>query len=161
SGVEVQASLQPVDWFKAGTNVTLSENKVKHFTEYIDDYDNGGQKLNTYSSGDIALSPNLIGAMTISFFPIKDFELSLLSKYVSKQYLDNTQNEGRKLNPYYVQDARAIYTLHRKFLKEANIILQVNNILNKKYEPNGYTYNYIYGGELSVNNYYFQLAGTN
>ena len=61
SGVEVQASLQPVDWFKAGANVTLSENKVKHFTEYIDDYDNGGQKLNTYSSGDIALSPNLIG----------------------------------------------------------------------------------------------------
>ncbi|HEY3251037.1 MAG TPA: TonB-dependent receptor, partial [Ignavibacteria bacterium] len=83
------------------------------------------------------------------------------SKYVSKQYLDNTQNPGRKLDPYYVQDARAIYTVNKGFLKEANLILQVNNIFDKKYEPNGYTYNYIYGGELSVNNYYFPMAGIN
>lgn len=60
-----------------------------------------------------------------------------------------------------MEDARAIYTFHKGFLKEANIIFQVNNIFNKKYEPNGYTYNYIYGGDLSVNNYYFPMAGTN
>jgi iron complex outermembrane receptor protein len=58
--------------------------------------------------------------------------------------------KGRKLDPYYVQDARLIYRVHKRFLKEANIILQVNNIFNEKYEPNGYTYNYIAGGELSV-----------
>jgi iron complex outermembrane receptor protein len=80
---------------------------------------------------------------------------------VSKQYLDNTQNEGRTLNPFYVQDARAIYTFHEKFLKEDNIIFQLNNIFNKKYEPTGYTYNYISNGELVVNNYYFPMAGTN
>jgi len=160
-GVELQGSVQPVNWFKAIANLTASKNKVQHFTEYIDDYDNGGQKLNNYSSSDIVLSPAIIGAATISFMPVKNFEFSLLSKYVSKQYLDNTQNENRKLNPFYVQDARAIYTLRKAFLKEANIILQVNNIFNKKYEPNGYTYNYIYGGELVVNNYYFPMAGTN
>jgi iron complex outermembrane receptor protein len=161
TGVELQGSVQPLNWLKAGANLTLSKNKIQHFTEYIDDYDNGGQKLNGYSSTDIALSPDIVGAATLSFIPVKNLELSFLSKYVGKQYLDNTQNEGRKLNPYYVQDARVIYTLHKGFLKEANIILQVNNIFNKKYEPNGYTYNYIYGGELSVNNYYFPMAGTN
>ncbi len=160
-GVELQGSVQPINWFRGGANLTLSKNKVQHFTEYIDDYDNGGQKLNNYSSTDIALSPNIVGAATMSFLPVKNLELSLLSKYVSKQYLDNTQNEGRKLNAYYVEDARAIYTFHKGFLKEANIIFQVNNIFNKKYEPNGYTYNYIYGGDLSVNNYYFPMAGTN
>jgi iron complex outermembrane receptor protein len=160
-GVELQAAVQPVNWFKTAVNLTLSKNKIQHFTEYVDDYDNGGQKLNQFSSTDIALSPNVIGAATLSFLPVKNLELSLLSKYVSKQYLDNTKNEGRKLNPYYVQDARAIYTFHKYFLKEANIIFQVNNVFNKKYEPNGYTYNYIYGGELSVNNYYFPMAGTN
>jgi iron complex outermembrane receptor protein len=161
AGVELQGGWQPVDWFRAGANLAFGRNKVKRFTEYIDDYDNGGQKLNTYSSTDIALSPNVVGAMTITLLPIKNLELSLLGKYVSKQYLDNTQNEGRKLDSYYVQDARAIYTFQRKFLEEANLILQVNNIFDKKYEPNGYTYNYIYGGELSVNNYYFPMAGTN
>ncbi len=160
-GVELQATVQPVHWFKTAINLTLSGNKIQHFTEYVDDYDNGGQKLNQFSSTDIALSPNVIGAATLSFLPVKNLELSLLSKYVSKQYLDNTKNERRKLNPYYVQDARAIYTFHKDFLKEANIIFQVNNVFNKKYEPNGYTYNYIYGGELSVNNYYFPMAGTN
>ena len=96
-----------------------------------------------------------------NFLPIKNIELSLVSKYVSKQYLDNTQDEGRKLNAFYVQNARATYTFTKAFLKESNIILQVNNIFNKRYEPNGYTYNYIYGGTLSVNNYYFPMAGTN
>ena len=134
---------------------------MERFTEYIDDYDNGGQKLNNYFSTDIALSPEIIGSATVSFFPIKNLELGLMSKYVSNQYLDNTENDGRKLNAYYVQDARAIYTLHKKVLKDANIIFQVNNIFNKKYEPNGYTYNYIYGGELIVNNYYFPMAETN
>jgi iron complex outermembrane receptor protein len=65
------------------------------------------------------------------------------------------------LDPFYVQDARVIYTFHKAFLTEANIILQVNNIFNKRYEPSGYTYNYISSGELVVNNYYFPMAGTN
>ena len=160
-GIELQGGIQPATWFKAGANLTLSTNKVQHFKEYIDDYDNGGQKLNNYSSTDIALSPNTTGAATISFFPTKNFEMSLLSKYVSKQYLDNTEDEGRKLDPFYVQDARVTYSFHKGVLKEANIIVQANNIFNKKYEPSGYTYNYISGGDLVVNNYYFPMAGTN
>ena len=160
-GIELQGGIQPVNWLKASGNIAFSKNKVKHFTEYIDDYDNGGQKINNYSSTGIALSPSTVGAVTLSFLPARDFEFSLLSKYVSKQYLDNTQNEGRKLDPYYVQDVRVIYTFRKKFLKEANIVLQVNNVFNKKYEPNGYTYNYISAGELVVNNYYFPMAGTN
>ena len=160
-GIELQGGIQPATWFKAGANLTLSRNKVQHFTEFIDDYDNGGQKLNNYSSTDIALSPSITGAATISFFPAKNFEINLLSKYVGKQYLDNTEDEGRKLDPYYVQDARVIYTFHKTFLKEVNMILQVNNIFNEKYEPNGYTYNYISGGQLIVNNYYFPMAGRN
>jgi iron complex outermembrane receptor protein len=160
-GIELQGGIQPTTWFKANANLTFSRNKVQHFTEYIDDYDNGGQKLNNYSSTDIALSPNTTGAAAISFLPTKNFEISLLSKYVSKQYLDNTEDEGRKLDPFYVQDARVTYTFHNTLLKEANIVLQVNNIFNKKYEPSGYTYNYISGGDLVVNNYYFPMAGTN
>jgi iron complex outermembrane receptor protein len=160
-GMEMQADIQPLKWFKANTSLTLSKNKIQHFVEYVDDYDNGGQKQNQFSSTDIALSPNIIGAATLTFLPAKNLELSFLSKYVSKQYLDNTKNESRKLNSYYIQDARVIYTFRKNFLKEGNIVLQVNNVFNKKYEPNGYTYNYIYGGALSVNNYYFPMAGTN
>jgi iron complex outermembrane receptor protein len=43
-GVELQGKWRPLDWFNAAGNLTWSENKVKDFVEYVDDYDNGGQK---------------------------------------------------------------------------------------------------------------------
>ncbi|HMG66599.1 MAG TPA: TonB-dependent receptor plug domain-containing protein [Chitinophagaceae bacterium] len=160
-GIELQGGATPIHWFKVTGNLSFSKNKIQHFTEYIDDYDNGGQKVINYSSTDITLSPHMVGAGALHFYPFKNFEFILAGKYVSKQYLDNTENEGRKLDPYYVEDANVVYSFHRGPLKEANIMLQVNNIFNKKYEPNGYTYNYISGGAIVVNNYYFPMAGTN
>jgi iron complex outermembrane receptor protein len=160
-GIELQGAVNVNSWFNMSANLTLSKNKVLSFTEYIDDYDNGGQITKNYSSPDIAFSPNIISGATFNFLPAKKIQLSLSSKYVGKQYLDNTQHEDRKLNAFYVQDARALYTFNYKFLKETNLILQVNNIFNRKYEPNGYTYNYFYNGALSVNNYYFPMGGTN
>jgi iron complex outermembrane receptor protein len=160
-GVELTAAAEITSWLKAVGNFSISRNKVIDFTEYIDDYDNGGQQTKQYSLTDIAFSPNMVGGATISFTPIKNAELSLISKYVSKQYLDNTQNESRKLNAYYTQDVRVIYTLSKKWLKELNIILQANNLFDKLYEPNGYTFSYYYGGGLTTENYYFPMAGRN
>jgi iron complex outermembrane receptor protein len=75
--------------------------------------------------------------------------------------MDNTQNNNRKLNDYYLQDVRAVYTAQNFLFKEWNFILQVNNVFNKKYEPNGYTYPYVYDGSLINDNYYYPMAGTN
>lgn len=161
TGIEITGSAEINSWLNLAGNLTLSRNKVLDFTEYIDDYDNGGQKTNIYSSPDIAYSPNMIGGATINFFPTKNLELSLLSKYVGKQYLDNTQNENRKLNAYYTQDVRLRYKISKDWLKEANIIFQLNNIFNTLYEPNGYTFSYIYGGRMTTENYYYPMAGVN
>lgn len=160
-GVELTAAAGITSWMNATADLSLSQNKVNDFIEYIDDYDNGGQKVNQYSKTDISFSPNMVGGLTINFIPLKKSEFSLISKYVGKQYLDNTQNESRKLNAYYTQDARLIYTISKKFLKELNIILQANNVFDKKYEPNGYTFSYYYGGSLTTENYYFPMAGRN
>jgi iron complex outermembrane receptor protein len=159
-GIELQGGVKISAWVNASANLAVSQNKVIGFTEYIDDYDLGGQKTNHYDKTDIAFSPNVVGAGAINFLPCKNLELSLLSKYVSKEYLDNTQNEHRRLNPFYTQDARVIYAIHARWLKEVNIIGQVNNVFDKKYEPNGYTYSYISGGETVTGNYYFPMAGT-
>ncbi|MDP4263835.1 MAG: TonB-dependent receptor [Bacteroidota bacterium] len=160
-GVELQGGATITSWMNVSANLALSKNKVIGFTEYLDDYDAGGQKTNQYNKTDIAFSPGLVGGATINFLPCHDLELSLLSKYVSKEYLDNTQHEGRKLNAFYTQDIRAIYTIKTKWLKEVDITGQVNNIFNKKYEPNGYTYSYISGGGTVTENYYFPMAVTN
>ncbi len=160
-GIELQGTAKPADWFSADANLTLSRNKVLNYTEYDDDYDNGGQVIYSYKKTDISFSPSVVGAATLSFFPLNHAELSLLSKYVSKEYLDNAQQEGRKLDGYYVQNLRAIYTVRAPSLKEINLIFQLNNLFDKKYAANGYTYSSFSGGQLVTENFLFPMAGVN
>ncbi len=160
-GIELEGKYQLWTWMNIAGNITFSQNKVLHFSEFIDDYDMGGQQIKAYKRTDIAYSPSWIASSTVSFSLLPSLSLDILSKYVSRQYLDNTGDPGRSLDPFYVQDLRLEHSIHPKWAKDIQIIFQVNNLFNNKYEPNGYTYNYIYGGTLSVNNYYFPMAGIN
>ncbi|MFC0772755.1 TonB-dependent receptor [Terrimonas alba] len=165
TGIELQGGYTFAKWLNAAANLSLSQNKIKAFTEYLDEYDVDwnpiGQKPIAHKKTDIAFSPAIIAGGTINILPVKNFEISLLNKYVGKQYLDNTENEARKLNGFYTMDARAILTLKNKIFSEWNIIGQVSNVFDKKYEPNGYTYSYVLDGAITADNYYFPMAGTN
>ncbi|MFZ4059089.1 MAG: TonB-dependent receptor domain-containing protein, partial [Ferruginibacter sp.] len=161
AGIEIDGKYQFNSIISIAGNIAFSENKIKNFTEFIDDYDNGGQKTNIYKKSTIAYSPSVVGGATLTIAPIKNAEIHLIGKYVSRQYLDNTTNKQRSLNPYYVQDVRLNYTLEKKAFKKMDIYLQMNNIFNKKYEANGYTFSYIYDGNLTTENYYFPMAPFN
>ncbi len=160
-GIELQGTAKFTSWFNMSGNLTLSENKIKSFTEYIDNYDNGLQNKIQHENKDIAFSSNIISSLAFNFIPIKNGEISLLNKYVGNQYLDNTQNENRMLKAFMTQDLRAIYTVRNKLPKEIQFIFQVNNIFNRLYEPNGYTFSYIAGGAQTTENYFYPMAGTN
>ncbi len=160
AGIELEGALSLNKYLKASANFTFSRNRIKDFIEFIDDYDNGDQKNNFYKESDISFSPSLVGAATISLIPIKNISVDLISKYVGKQYLDNTSNEARKLDSYFTQDMRAAYHFQKKVLKNATLILQINNIFNSLYEPNGYTFSYFYDNALTTENYYYPMAGT-
>lgn len=160
AGIELQSKLVLAKWLNVEANLTLSENKVKDFTEFIDDYDNGGQISNIYKKSTLSFSPALIAGSSFKFIPIKNGEISLINKYVSSQFLDNTNNISRSLNAYYVQDIKLSYLLKCKILKEVRLIGQLNNIFNKRYESNGYTFSYVYGS-LTTENYYFPMAPLN
>jgi iron complex outermembrane receptor protein len=165
AGIELQGAYIFNSWLNANANLSFSRNKIKKFTEYLDDYDaNGewiGQQSVEHKNTTIAFAPAVVGGASLNFLPVKNLEIGLLGKYVGKQYLDNTQNEQRKLNAFYTQDARIILTLRNKIFSEWNIIGQVNNVFNRKYEPNGYTYAYVGDGTITADNYYFPMAGTN
>jgi iron complex outermembrane receptor protein len=164
-GIELQGSFLINKWLKASGNLTLSKNRIKNFTEYVDVYDASynwtGQNTRFYKETTISFSPDVIGAATITLMPLKRLNIDLLNKYVGKQYLDNTQNESRKLGSYFTEDVRAIYSFSKKWLKNVDLIFQVNNVFNKKYEPNGYTFSYYAGPDLTTENYYYPMAGTN
>jgi iron complex outermembrane recepter protein len=161
AGIELQGNAEINKWLNAAANVALSSNKVKNFTTYYDDYDNGGQKSLSYSSADIAFSPDVVGGASLIFKPFRNGEIIFISKYVGRQYLDNTSSKERSLDPFYVQDARIAYSLANKLFKATHFIFQVNNLFDKKYVANGYTFSYQSGGEFISENYYFPMAGIN
>ncbi|MFN2456675.1 MAG: TonB-dependent receptor [Chitinophagaceae bacterium] len=161
TGVELEGSATITDRFRVNGNLSLSRNRIKNFIEYIDDYDNNTQNMNIYKEPNISFSPNIIGVANVATFPIKNLEVSLLSKYVGKQYLDNTRNEQRKLNSFLTQDIRAIFSFSKKWFRNVQVIAQLNNIFNVLYEPNGYTFSYYYNNQLTTENYYFPMAGRN
>lgn len=165
AGIELQGGYVFNRWFSASGNISFSRNKIKSFEEFLDEYDANwewiGQKIIRHEKTDIAFSPSIVGSMALNFFPVENLEISLPAKYVGAQYLDNTQQAQRRLDGFYTQDARLIYTIKNKIFREWNIIGQVYNVFDKKYEPNGYTYSYVLDGGIRADNYYFPMAGTN
>lgn len=161
TGIELDLTYPINDQFSFLANAAISRNKIKTFTEFIDNYDNGGQIVNNYNNTAISFSPNAVISGELVYNPIKSFAIALQSKYVGEQYLDNTQNDTSKLNAYLVNNARLAYDFKYKGLKNINIALLANNIFNKKYESNGYTYGYFSGGALTTENFYFAQSGTN
>lgn len=96
-GLELDGRWQILKNLSWSATATLSRNKIKEFTEYIyDDADASGKTFvtNTYKNTDISYSPTLILSSEIAYNPIKNAEIALISKYVGKQYLDNTDRKS-------------------------------------------------------------------
>ena len=160
-GLEIDSKLQINNQLSWGFTAAVSENKIKNFTEYVDDYDNGGQIVNNYTNTDLAFSPKFIGSSELSFLPFKKTEIALISKYVSDQYLDNTSNSGRMLDAFFVNDLRLRYNTSIRGVKNIGVTLLFNNIFSELYEANGYTFSYMYGGTFTTENYYYPQAPRN
>jgi iron complex outermembrane recepter protein len=160
-GIEADTRLQINNKLAWTVTASISDNKIKKFTEYVDDYDNGGQIVNNYKNTDLAFSPNFIGSGELSWQAHKKTEIALLSKYVGKQYLDNTSNSQRSLDAFFVNDLRLRYNTSFKGVKNIGITLMVNNVFSELYEANGYTFSYLYGGDFTTENFYYPQAPRN
>ncbi|MEZ5197983.1 MAG: TonB-dependent receptor [Bacteroidales bacterium] len=93
--------------------------------------------------------------MTWSAF--KNFRASWLTRHVSRQYIDNTSNIDRSLDPYFVNDLKFYYTIKTSFIKQIDLMLSLNNILDVEYETNAWVYRYYYDDvEYEMNGYFPQ-----
>ncbi|MCF2520699.1 TonB-dependent receptor [Dyadobacter sp. CY351] len=160
-GIELEGAIALSKTLKWNVNATFSQNKINNFTEYVINYDTGDYNMINHGKSDISFSPNAIAGSQLTYIIRKDLELALLSKYVSKQYLDNTSSETRKLDAYFTNDIRLSWTIRPTWAREISFNLLVNNVLEEKYESNGYTYGYFAGGALTQENFYFPQAGRN
>ena len=160
-GIELMHTTILSSKLQLSSNVTFSQNKIKSFTEFIDNYDTGNQDAITRNNTDIAFSPNFIAASTLAFKPVKQFAIELQTKWVGKQYLDNSALQERSLEPFANQDISASYEFAKKVNRSFLLTARVNNISNQRYIPNGYSYAYVYGGETITANGYYPMATIN
>ncbi|MDR2064927.1 MAG: TonB-dependent receptor [Prevotellaceae bacterium] len=142
SGIELMFGIKFADWLHWNVNTTFSKNKIKNYTEYLDDYDEDWNPLYTQTANhmpltDIAYSPSVIANSLVSF-KFENLNIALQSVYAGKQYVTNSRQDDLKLDAYFINNIRADYTLQTKSLGKFTIGLAVNNIFNKKYSSNGW-----------------------
>lgn len=165
-GLELQGGVSLTHNLSVSGNATFSRNKIVEYTQYTAKYDASfdfaGQQETIYEDTDIAFSPSVITNGIIGYNK-GGLNAELISKYVSRQYLDNTQTQSRSIDPYFVNDIRLSYSVSQvPVLEGVTATLQVNNIFDHEYVTNGYTFGWIYDDQDPVHfNYYYPQAGTN
>ncbi|MDW8331873.1 MAG: TonB-dependent receptor, partial [Cyclobacteriaceae bacterium] len=146
-------------------NLTLSRNKIREFTEILYDYgdnwefDPPQEVRRTFRNTNIAMSPGVIGGSVLAYAPRSGAEIALLTKYVGRQFLDNTSNKARSIDDYLTNDLRLSYTFKVARMQEINFSFLLNNLFNIEYESNGYTWGYRGGGVEFRENYFYPQAG--
>ncbi len=143
AGIELVAGLKPLKFIDWNFNATFSQNKIANFTSYVDNWSAPwGQKTEELGETDISFSPNSIISSDLGFIPTENLRISLLTKYVGRQFIDNTSNRERSLSPYFVNNINIQYTIKTSLIEQIDFILSLNNILNEKYETNAWVYRY-------------------
>lgn len=161
-GIEFDGSWQILQSLRWAATATLSRNKINNYTEFIyDDADNSIVQKFDYKNTDISFSPSVIASSEIGLKLIKNIEIALLSKYVSKQYLDNTSDASRKLPSFFVNDISLRYNTSFSRIKNIGINFLINNVFNTLYENNGYSYSGLSGGTVYRGNGYYPQATRN
>ena len=156
-GVELTASWDITPWLTIEGNAALSSNNIQDFNEVVEDWDNGSQTIH-YNQSTLAFSPAVILNGFVDFH-WKGFKATWHTNYVSRQYLDNTENLDRSLPAFSTSNLRLQYTLpcHRRLgLREVVFGANLDNLFNSHHATSGWVYSAIYesGGHTNDNRYY-------
>ena len=136
-GLEIDAQLKLSNKFYLQPNIALSQNKNINFVTPLN-----GELVNLGKTN-ISFSPDIVAGNAFTYSPNKSLQFSLLSKYVGKQFMGNTDASNSILKSYFINDFNASYEIKpKKIVKSIVFSALINNILNVKYISNGYYYTY-------------------
>jgi len=143
-GIELDADIQINNKFSVRPNVTFSQNN---------NVDLVVNNIN-YGTRAISYSPSVVAGNLFIYEPSQKLNITLLSKFVGDQYMNNLETPEAKLESYFVSDLNISYQINtKKIFKSIVFNGLVNNIFNKEYVSNGYMYD--------VYPYYYPQAGIN
>jgi len=168
AGIELSSGWKIANHLNWEANVSFSRNKAIDFTEFVDNWSEPyGQTEKNLGNTDLAFSPEIVANSSINLNPIKNLNVKLNSKYVGKQFIDNTSSDARILDTWFVNDLIINYSIATSFIRQIEMNLAIHNIFSEKYESNAWIYRYYYEGiEYKEDGYFPQapvhfLAGVN
>jgi len=146
TGIELTCGIKPTSWLTWNGTATISKNIIKNYVDRMDSIDNSddwnplGQIVKHYGDSPISFSPSLIGSSKFDFTIVKGLNIAFVSKYVGKQYYDNTGSNARSLDAYLVNNLQFDYRFALMSAKSVYIQLFINNIFDKDYISNAWIY---------------------
>ena len=161
-GAEIEAGWSPLSFLTLEGNAALSRNRIKDFDEMASvDWENSFRKIH-YDSSTLAFSPSAI-LNGFATFHYKGAQLVWHTNFVSRQYLDNTENSVRSLPCYSQTNVHLNYTFNpgKRFagLREMVLGCDFNNIFNRHYAASGWVYSTILDNDGHPNeNRYTQIG---
>ena len=87
TGLNCKLGVQIAKNFQWQGNTTFSINKIKDFTEYVDNWDTWGQESFYLGTTDIAFSPNAIVNSQFIYTPTDGFSLALFLSMLGNNLL--------------------------------------------------------------------------
>ena len=157
-GIELSAGCNVTSWLSLEGNAALSQNKVKDFDEYASVNWDDDWRVIHYDNSTLAFSPSTI-LNGFANFHYRGFQAVWHTNFVSRQYLDNTENKDRSLPGYSVTNLSFSYTAQvRKAMGVKGVVLGLdfNNIFARRYATSGWVYSSIVEeyGHPNDNRYY-------
>lgn len=142
-GAELTAGVKITNWLRWDGNLVASRNKILNYHQYIDLYDdqdnwNWVGQDSVVGTTTIAFSPT-ITVSSLFTFDVAGFTATVQTNVVSKQYLDNTEDENAMLRAYSTTNLNLQYRLPiaNSQWPTIRLLCQINNIFNAKYANNG------------------------
>jgi iron complex outermembrane receptor protein len=141
-GTEIDADIRISDKISIRPNATFSANKNRDFFITKD----GNTTPQSLGNTDLSFSPDVIIGNIFTYTPLKNVQLSLLTKYVSAQFMSNFSSEvstNDVLESYFTSDLNVVYRLQsNKIFKSVVFTALVTNLFDAEYVNNGYYYTF-------------------
>lgn len=170
TGIELAIGKTFFNLIKWDANFTYSKNIIPTYTAYLDNWDTGEQTEFEFLNTPISFSPEIIAYNNFKFtlFNFSTLQwkhhalfVNFTSKYVGKQFIDNTGSDERALDAYLLHDVGLKYSFDGPRVEGIDFNLNFQNIGNLLYESNAWVYSYVYENTPSQLVGYYPQAGVN
>ncbi len=137
-GIELSLKKELINNLMFSGNISYNDNYFDEFVAYDTNWDTWETFEVDFSGNKIANFPDLLANAKASY-TWRWVTTSCEYKYVGRQYIDNTENDDRSIDPYGLVNLGLLVKIPNKTKTNTfSITFNVNNVLDESYYTDGY-----------------------